>query len=1060
MNIGCEVMNNLVLLLPNNFLRRYVLNNFSSFSLEEFNKIKGRINIPSYIYQRNDIINKNSEVLSYALDKDIHAFKYFSLEAFSKECISKIAKSKVEIYPTDIDKHPILLNNEDIRCRVISSFPHLVKKLTSNQITNTIIKILENTYYEPDLDDILKNSLFLKSAILAKRIIKKYPDLLVKVPNLSKDLVNLALENGFVPQKEHFILNPQFKGYIELLTAAFKNDPSIIVFYEKKHLTGEVIYSACTRGYVASESDLLENPYLCDISQIMEIAIAKNPQLIKYVSDVCNLSYQLVVKTLTKYEITKEDILKNPALARNYSIMYNLPQFNLYSAFLLPEEKSQIIVEHLKNNKPITTDTLPFLDYRFGGNSDINNLSKLIQKFQLSINEDDINIQERFHQILNKVIDGIIELRYIQNKCFFKYTDIVSLNETILNMFVSIKNESDDLMPFIYDIYYFLGETLSFDYLKNQIYHFYEIYKINNYLDLSLTSNFCNEILNQHRNYYMSTQKSKILRQLSFKLSLSKKKEETILNRRKLNKVSEYIKSKDFDKLKMTELEFIQILEKLKEDILNSRMLKKSGVKLPDENLDILINYFFEFGNISNEIVCSTLEISNFELIKFITSRFEQLKFKIASKVELTQDEMIIHEWDKKYEGITPIHYKIMDNERLLVNMSKLILQINDFSLNKILSNNDLLGEITYLLPLVDLIDELNLETFIKILANYEHIKIKMTMDKTIENSQNYILDNIADLIILAEAYNSIDDITLFSLGKNIVKDIGENDSIKYLEFYKKMLNRHTSFIPPINLQSENYILESGMFTDPKRLLIGKMFQNDSCIDLLNSAGVKTYSEVLLENSADVILVSDEQRNLVSRILIFRRGNVIQMVTRSKDKFPIKLYQDIANQIIQQSTNDNIDYIFVNGTAVGLSVDDMVEDNRFISKFPHADFSNRAFLLYSKNSNKLDFSISPKAIYEKPRMHMTTSPSENMLTRLRALDIVLEKDLMLKEEKARNFEPFYMKEYKMVICGEDWYIAITKDGNIEKLMLPSTDLRIFQEIENAEQLLGISKGVK
>ena len=69
------------------------------------------------------------------------------------------------------------------------------------------------------------------------------------------------------------------------------------------------------------------------------------------------------------------------------------------------------------------------------------------------------------------------------------------------------------------------------------------------------------------------------------------------------------------------------------------------------------------------------------------------------------------------------------------------------------------------------------------------------------------------------------------------------------------------------------------MDTDPERLLIGKKPRDTSCIDLLHPGGVKTYNEVLLKYTGDVILVRNQNHNLVSRILMFRRGNVVQLVT-------------------------------------------------------------------------------------------------------------------------------------------------------------------------------------
>ena len=97
------------------------------------------------------------------LDINKNSFEHFQPEAFSIECINKIADLDAEIKYHHIDEYPMLLQNAKICESIIKEFPVFFKKLDESQITEKIISILENSYYTPDEEDINKSPLFLKS---------------------------------------------------------------------------------------------------------------------------------------------------------------------------------------------------------------------------------------------------------------------------------------------------------------------------------------------------------------------------------------------------------------------------------------------------------------------------------------------------------------------------------------------------------------------------------------------------------------------------------------------------------------------------------------------------------------------------------------------------------------------------------------------------------------------------------------------------------------------------------------------------------------------------------
>lgn len=1066
-------MNRITMSLPKPILKRYVLNHFSELSIDEFFQVSKRIDIPAHYIRRNDALSRDSKVLSYMLDINKNSFEYFKPEAFSIECINKIADLDAEIQYHHIDEYPMLLQNTKICETIIKEFPVLFKKLDEYQITENIISILENSYYTPDEEDINKSSLFLKSEKLMERAISENPILILRIEEPSETLIRVALRKGYVPEKDHFINNPYLLNDNSLLMKAFENDPSMIVYFDPEKITYESVMSARKRGFIASEEDLLKNAYLRNNQYIMEDAIRKEPGLIRLLGENCYIDYYLVKETLEKYKITKEDLEQNPAITKNYPLISLLPEFSLYSAFLTDEEKEKAIAKVLSNSHTLTTGDLPFLDSKFGGKADIGKINELLKYFDVSINENDLNIQQGYLQALDKIVDGIVNIRYTQNKFSFKYSDIVALNDSLIQLFsnvISTKNY-ELISEYVKELHSFIGKSIPIELLKYEIEKYYNIYVSNQSIDLSITNEFCNKILNQHRNHFMSNEKSKILADIEKKMKLTEKKKVTILNGRKVSKIENLIKTSNYQQLGITEEQFMSEINNVINSIVNNKDIRKLNIQFDDTKISQIVHVFKYYGRLDVDRINHILGINNSEVSKFIVRKFEQIKFKYINNVTLTEEESHISQWDKsKLGGLNQTNYVIGDGDRCITNLSKLLVNLDEETITKILDNKNLIRDVSFLLPFINLIDELDIKTFINILVDYDRIKSKITSTIDVPENTDFttiVLKKIDDLISLANAYSSIDDINLFALGRGIVSEIGEHNSFKYLEFYTQMASKQSGSIPPISLSTPNYYLESGMYSDPERLLIGKKPNKDSCIDLLNSAGVRTYNEVLLQNSGDVILIRDSQKKLVSRILLFRRGNVIQMVTRAGERFSIDLYKTIADQIIQQSiaNNDNIDYVFVNSSS-SHSIDGnyvSVKDSRFVNNFSHADFSDSALLLSSKRKMQgfeekkleLDFDIEPKCSYQKPRKKISYQPTETEITRLRALKIAMETNHETKENMSRSFEPFYSKEYAKIICGEDWYIAIKNDGTVEELILPIKDSRILEEIEKLKDTLGI-----
>lgn len=990
-------MNKAILSLPLPILNKYVEMHFSELSVDDFFEVVKRVNIPGYYFDRNDLLNENSDVLSYMLDKDSGIFRYFKSNAVNKECVEKISKSNINLELVDLDNYPQLLNNDSIFIRMVTKYPSIIKRVDSSKINNQVINILEEVNYILNEEDIKKNSIFMKSK--------------------------------------------------KLLIRAVDNNPELIMHIKE----------------------------LRQLSFIMEYLIEKDAKYISLIGDKCYIDYNLAVSTLNKYKITREDLENNPDLARNNLIMKLLPEFRLYYANITVLEKKEVMFEHLKGDYSLSIEKFPFLDHRFGGSLDIDKLLELFNLLYVDVNNkknnksENIKQQEFYYNVLDKLVDGIVIIRYINKKREFKYPDIVSLNDSLVELFNSVTDNKKNEMfnQYIKEMCMFIGKKSDENYIKRKIEEYYDSFKEMGMVDLSLTSKFCNRLLNQHRNSFMSDEKKRIFNELIFKIDLKDEKKDTILNGKKLKFISLAIRQKNFELLGLSEDDFLEEINKARIDILNDEVIINYGM-VDSHLLDNLCSYFENYGDVNRNVVSKTLKIDNQDIIKIVSKRFEEIRIKLIGNVKLSKyDERISNMEKIKLGGsINYNNYLIADKNRYLRNVIDILLEINKDELDKILDNKDLLNEIIYLVPLVNLMDEFNTRTFINILSNYERIKNKICDTYNVDinyDNKELLLKYIDNLILLANAYSSIDDIALFALGDKVVSKVGEHESDKYLDFYLKVLNRQNGSIPPVTLETNKYYLESGMYSDVDRLLIGKILNGISCIDLYNFAGGKTYKEVLLKEDGDVILVRDKKKRLISRILLFRKGNVIQMVTHMFDKYPVELFKEIADIIMNKAIcyDDNIDYIFVNSSSVNMNNNDypVIEDSRFLLEFPHADFDVSAILLSSKRDinglkkDDLDLKLDVKAkvSYLKARRKISFAPTEMEISRIRALDIMLEKDLVEKDKKARNFEPFYINEYERVICGEDWYIALDKNGFLEEVVLPSNDHRTYDEFNQIKE---------
>ena len=113
--------------------------------------------------------------------------------------------------------------------------------------------------------------------------------------------------------------------------------------------------------------------------------------------------------------------------------MLRLPQFKLYSSYVSIQEKQKNLQSKIEGGQTLSVDELPFLDYRFGGKVDIDKLNQLLNHLKLNFHEDNMFEQQSYLQMLDKIIDGIVNMHYKQEKSSFLYADIASFHNDLMH---------------------------------------------------------------------------------------------------------------------------------------------------------------------------------------------------------------------------------------------------------------------------------------------------------------------------------------------------------------------------------------------------------------------------------------------------------------------------------------------------------------------------------------------------------------------------------------------------------------------------------------------------
>lgn len=368
-------------------------------------------------------------------------------------------------------------------------------------------------------------------------------------------------------------------------------------------------------------------------------------------------------------------------------------------------------------------------------------------------------------------------------------------------------------------------------------------------------------------------------------------------------------------------------------------------------------------------------------------------------------------------------------------------------------------------MPLVGIIDEFGYDDFRYIVLNYDQICTRLKYDKNLADvSFSDVLNYLFEFISLGRVYAHSDRYMEAVFGQDFLDlmvnhaGFSSSDPKDYMNVYSSMLDCSTTFIPPFSGEFDDYVYESGNNYEVEKLLMG-IYCLDSCLGL-NDAGEEAYLEALTSRRADVVFVrKKETLEFVGRFLMFRKGNfVIMAPIYGTNSYCRSLYQEeflsqIGNQILDlaHEAGDSLDYVFAKHIHL---MDELMPNNTvvfnrcFKEEIPHCDITSTACLIAARRE---DIELCPDgdvSIYLKKRNDVLVKDQDcrSFLTRIKALEISRERDLLQKKKLEDEFDEILKTNYQKVYVGQDWYIALREDGCIEKTLLNTNDDRQREEI--------------
>ena len=278
--------------------------------------------------------------------------------------------------------------------------------------------------------------------------------------------------------------------------------------------------------------------------------------------------------------------------------------------------------------------------------------------------------------------------------------------------------------------------------------------------------------------------------------------------------------------------------------------------------------------------------------------------------------------------------------------------------------------------------------------------------------------------------------------------------------YINKMYEKRGVNVPTIDT---NYILESGKkmnvqvgnFTNPINLTYGE--RTGACMRI-GGVGSGLF-DFCLENKAGFhIKFSSESGEFVSRVSGFRVGNTLFLnelrnscLEGFNNQDVIEACQRIAKDIIEESKKseypiENVvisDEFALKGSKSFINLDVSLDKDGVKTPGYYDVKPDKCVLLATSNSDNtrefVPFKDTPMPEYDVLRdkvQYMSDSDEiKSSINRIHMINEVLDGKELLE---LSHFEEDEEKKYIGAFVGEDFYVAVDKDGNIEDYIMPNT----------------------
>ncbi len=685
----------------------------------------------------------------------------------------------------------------------------------------------------------------------------------------------------------------------------------------------------------------------------------------------------------------------------------------------------------------------------------ININNQIFNNIRLKFSEDDINIQQEYFEILDRLIDAVISLKYEKmRRRLFKFNFVNEINDYLLACFEKIDDTNEER---ILTLAIKQFNSLDKDIATRAVLDVYKIYLENNKsLPQEETIQIYNFILNEQQNVYFSIEKDKLTNLLKNIMPLSRKKENLLYTSAKREEVIRRMQDDKYDELNFSKSELessVEEMHKLLDGLKPFNTLTKEEISLCDK--------LFFSGSLDEENIIKFCPSIPKKIIKKILAKYNKLLLSYAEGFNI-QCKINFNTVKYNYN-----HLKIINNKKYDMVFDTFLKKISKDNKRWIVEHLEEVKDVFKLLPFtyIPIFEEyFNIDIFISILLNYPLIKHELLSQNDKEKYDfTYMLNNLKDVIMLSKVYNEADEFAISILGENNIKKIINNnrrtscEPTTYIDIYRQMLNKTTINIPPISfyyrIKGVVYKVESGTNYDVERLLIGKNCYN-SCISPLGS-GEQAYRECLTKKSGDAILVKNAiTGEFYARSLIFRRGNTLILSNFVNSKsISKKLYDKdflyvLGNMLLRSAKeqNDNIYYVLINKLSFD-NESSYISNRNLHQSIPHCDMSGK-FDLIATNKNMIDINTDEniEGKYLPYRQNVIKKQQDYIydIKRIKALYGMYCSNI---NEAKRSFNNVG-NNFRAVYIGQDFYIAVKEDYSIESIKLPIDDKRQEQEIEN------------